>query len=309
MVAQADSTKISFIAYWSKGDSYDFKVSKVKREWEKETLTKKDSSQYIANFKVLDSTESSYKIQWTFKNNIISSFQENSKKYFKDKKVLKEIIAKNDFSKIIYKTNEFGEFIEIVNWEDLAETTRLLLEEVIKSFEDKDPVKIASFRKKMQPIVDIYTSQSGIEQLALKELQYFHYPFGLEYDVTQPIEYEQDLKNMLGGKPIRSETTLTFEEVDFENYYCSIKEESELNSQDSKRVIKKLLKKMGLSDSETKKSISNAFLDIKDLNYYQYYYYPGVPHYIYGSRKSILKIDDEDKTKIDEIFIELIYEE
>lgn len=259
MVAQADSTKISFIAYWSKGDSYDFKVSKVKREWEKETLTKKDSSQYIANFKVLDSTESSYKIQWTFKNNIISSFQENSKKYFKDKKVLKEIIAKNDFTKIIYETNELGEFIEIVNWEDLAETTRLLLEEVIKSFEDKDPVKIASFRKKMQPIVDIYTSQSGIEQLALKELQYFHYPFGLEYDVTKPIEYEQDLENMLGGKPIRSETTLTFEEVDFENYYCSIKEESELNSQDSKRVIKKLLKKMGLSDSETKKSISNAF--------------------------------------------------
>src|SRR5690606_26091677 len=102
--SQTDSTKISFVAYWSIGDSYDFKVSKVNREWRNEILTKSDSSQYIANFKILDSTETSYKIQWTYKNDLVSTFQEKIHEIFENKQVVNEILQKNDLSKIIYET-------------------------------------------------------------------------------------------------------------------------------------------------------------------------------------------------------------
>lgn len=307
--SQIDSTKIAFVAYWSIGNDYDFKVSKVKREWKNDVLTKKDSSQYIANFKVLDSTAESYKIQWTYKNNIVNTFQEKAENIFEDKETVNQILKKNDLSKVIYKTNELGEFIEILNWKELGESTKLLLQEMLKSFEKKNPEKVSELRNAMNPIIEIYSSKQGIEQLAINELQYFHFPFGLEYDITEPIKYEQELPNVLGGKPILADATLTFEEVDFENSYCSIKEETVINPDDTKRVVQELFKKMKIDESNTENTIENAIFDITDLNYYQYYYNPGVPHYIYGGRKFILKMDKTDIEKIEELYIELIYDD
>lgn len=306
---QIDSTKIAFIAYWSKGDDYNFKVSKVEREWKNDVLTKKDSSQYIANFKVLDSTENFYKIQWTYKNNVVSTFQEKAEKLFDDKEAVDQILKKNDLSKVIYKTDELGEFIEILNWKELGESTTLLLQEMLNSFERKNPEKVNDLRKALNPIIEIYSSKQGIEQLAIRELQYFHFPFGYEYDITAPIEYEQELPNVLGGKPIMANATLTFEEVDFENGVCTLKEETVINPDDTKRVIQEFFTKMKIDESKTEDSIKNAIFDIRDLNYYQYYYNPGVPHYIYGGRKFILKMEETDFEKIEELYIELIYDE
>ncbi|MCP4054623.1 MAG: hypothetical protein GY739_16495 [Mesoflavibacter sp.] len=266
--SQIDSTKVSFIAYWSIGDDYDFKISKVKREWKNDVLTKKDSSQYIANFKVLDSTEKSYNIQWTYKNNIVSRFQEKAEKIFDDKEAVNKILKKNDLSKVIYRTNELGEFIEILNWKELGESTKLLLQEMLDSFEKKNPKKVNELRNAINPIIEIYSSKQGIEQLAINELQYFHFPFGLEYDITEPIKYEQELPNVLGGKPILADATLTFEEVDFENSFCSLKEQTVINPDDTKRVVKELFSRMKIEESKAKETIDNAIFDITDLNYY-----------------------------------------
>lgn len=65
--AQIDSTKVQFVAYWSIGDSYDFKVTKVKQQWKEGKQTKDEKRSYTANFKVIDSTATSYTIDWTIK--------------------------------------------------------------------------------------------------------------------------------------------------------------------------------------------------------------------------------------------------
>lgn len=66
---------------------------------------------------------------------------------------------------------------------------------------------------------------------------------------------------------------------------------------------------MKIDQSKNENIIKNAIFDITDLNYSQYYYNPGVPHYIYGSRKFVLKMDKTDIEKIEELYIELIYDE
>ena len=47
--AQVDTTKVSFIAYWSVGDVYKYEVSKYKKQWRGEDLIKNDYSKYLAN--------------------------------------------------------------------------------------------------------------------------------------------------------------------------------------------------------------------------------------------------------------------
>lgn len=72
--SQSQSKKKSFVSYWSKGDNYDFKITKVKQQWRESELIKNDSTQYIANFKVIDSTASSYKIKWSYKTDLKNTY-------------------------------------------------------------------------------------------------------------------------------------------------------------------------------------------------------------------------------------------
>ncbi|WAC03008.1 hypothetical protein N7U66_05095 [Lacinutrix neustonica] len=227
--SQIDTTKVSFIAYWSKGDNYNFKVTKIKKMWTNDKLTKNDSTQYIANFKVIDSTEKSYTIQWSYKNYLINTYKENLNKIYEDKKAVNEIVKKYDVTKVIYKTDEYGEFLEIVNWQDISKLMSNMLGELEKSIQARKPDKLKEVKQAMKPLAEIYSSKDGIEQLILYELQYFHFPFGTEYDLNSPFEYEQELPNMVGGEPIKGNAKLSIVEVDFEEFYCVLKEEVELN--------------------------------------------------------------------------------
>ena len=74
LFSQTDSTKIAFVAYWSLGDSYNFKVSKSKKQWKGEELTKDEQEDYIANFTVIDSTENSYTIKWSYENDLGNTY-------------------------------------------------------------------------------------------------------------------------------------------------------------------------------------------------------------------------------------------
>lgn len=307
--AQIDTTKVSFIAYWSKGDSYDFKVTKVKKNWTNDSLTKNDSTQYIANFKVLDSTESNYKIQWSFKNNLINTYKENLNKIYEDKNAINEIVQKYDVTKVIYKTDEFGEFIEITNWQEISSFMSKMLEELERSIQIRKPDKVNEVKKAIAPLAQIYSSKDGIEQLILYELQYLHFPFGSEYDINNPLEYEQELPNLVGGEPIKGNAKLSIEEVNFNEFYCVLKEEVVINPDDTKRQVIMLLKKMGIEGRKAEDIMKTAVLDITDLNYYQYYYDPGVPHRIYGSRKTLINMENTKVENFEKLEVELIYTE
>ena len=307
--SQLDTTKISFVAYWSKGDNYQFKVTKLKKMWKNDKLTKNDSTQYVANFKVIDSTENSYTIQWTYQNYLINSYKENLNKIYEDKKAVNEIVKKYNVSEVIYKTDELGEFLEIINWQDISNLMSSMLGELEKSIQARKPDKLKEVKQAIKPLVEIYSSKIGIEQLILDELQYFHFPFGIEYDVNIPYEYEQELPNMVGGSPIKGNAKLSVIEVDFEDLYCVLKEEVTLNPDDTKRQVLLLLKKMGIGEKKIEEIIKTAVFDITDLNYYQYYYDPGVPHRVYGSRRTFVNMENSKTESFEELEIELIYDE
>jgi len=306
---QIDTTKVSFIAYWSKGDTYDFKVTKVKKRWTNDSLTKNDSTQYIANFKVLDSTEKTYKIQWTFKNNLINTYGKNLNKIYEDKKAINEIIEKYDVTKVEYITDEYGEFIEVTNWKEISNFMSKMLDELEKSIQIRKPDKVNEVKKAITPLAEIYSSKDGIEQLILYELQYFHFPFGSEYDINIPLEYEQELPNMVGGEPIKGNAKLSIEEVNFDDFYCVLKEEVFLNPGDTKRQVIVLLKRMGIEGTKAEEIMKTTVFNITDLNYYQYYYDPGIPHRIYGSRKTLVSMENTKVENFEKLELELIYSE
>jgi hypothetical protein len=301
LFSQIDTTKVAFVSYWSIGDSYDFKVSKIKQQWKEGKLTKDQKQDYIANFTVIDSTENSYTIKWSYENDLGSTYKIPEK--------LLDRFSKYKITEIKYKTSEVGDLIEILNWEEVGETMNSMFDDIIEVLGNKDEKKKDALKTAMQPFKQIYSSKQGVEQLVLKELQYFHFPMGLEYDITEPLLYDEELPNMFGGKPIKAKAKLYFENVDFEESFCVVKQEMSLDPNDTKEILKQVFKQMKLGDKGMKKALKTAVFQIEDRNVYEYYYNPGIPHRIETVRETIIDIDTEKGKRIDKTIIELIYNE
>lgn len=298
LFSQIDTTKIAFVSYWSIGDSYNFKISKIKKQWKEGKLTKDQKQDYIANFKVIDSTENSYTINWSYENDLGNTYKIPEK--------LLDRFSKYKITEIKYKTSEVGYLIEILNWKEVGDTMNSMIVDIIEVLGDKDEMKKDALKTAMQPFKQIYSSKQGVEQLVLKELQFFHFPMGLEYDITEPILYDDELPNMLGGRPIKAKAKLYFENVDFEESFCVIKQELSLDPKDTKDLVKQFYKQMKLGNKEVKKALETAVLQIEDKNVYEYYYNPGIPHRIETIRETIVDIDKVKVKNIDKTIIELI---
>jgi len=297
--AQVDTTAVPFVAYWNKGETHKYKVTKIKQTWKEGNLEKNDSTAYEAKFEVIDSTETSYTIKWTFENSLISDNDLPEEVFFE--------LSEYEFTDIIYTTTETGAFVGIENWEEISKMAKDVFESVLsaKAGNEKGSKKL---KKKLSGFTEIYSSKEGIEQVLYKELQIFHFPFGYEYNVTDTATYTQELTNMLGTEPFIGETRFYFENVDFEKKRCTFIQEMTLQQEQVLKAIEGLFKKMKLKDREFKKAMKSAEFDIKDNNRFEYLYEPGLPLFIETRRKSVINIASEKAEKVDMLRIELIDE-
>jgi hypothetical protein len=299
--SQTDSTKVAFVSYWSIGDSYDFKISKITKKWDKDNQEKEDREEYIANFTVIDSTEDSYTIRWKYENQLKNTFQIPDE--------LVEKFSKYSVTEIIYKTSEVGDFVEVVNWKEISKSMNGMFNDVISVLGQKDKKLKKFLEERFEPMKEMYSSKEGIEGLLLKELQYFHYPMGVEFDYSEPFMYDDELPNLLGGEPIKGKGKLTFSGVDHEEGFCIMKQELNLDPEDTKRLILDVFKTLNIEGNEAEKMLETAVLTINDNNIFEYYFYPGIPHKIETLREMNVDINDIKMKRIDQIIIELLYEE
>ncbi|MDJ1503854.1 hypothetical protein [Xanthocytophaga agilis] len=295
--SQNDTSVLSLVSYWSKGDSFNFKITKVQQQWKKEELAKNDSSSYIVNFLVVDSTASSYKIKWSYKNNLGRDYNIPEK--------LVSTLSKYQLTELIYTTTETGQFISIENWKEVSKMMKDLFADITEIlYKDKPAAEKEAFKKAIQILESAYSTKEGVEQFVFKELQYFHFPFGYQFSRNKPLIYEQSIPNMFGGAPVRGDTKLYIKSVDEENSIFTLLQEMKLNPQDTRRMLTELFRKMNAPITD--KTMESAKIDINDTNQFEYDYLVGIPIKIETLRKAIVDIDKEKALRIDKIKIELL---
>lgn len=299
--SQTDSTKVAFVSYWSVGDSYDFNITKTTKKWDKDNQVKEDKKEYQANFTVVDSTADSYTIRWSYANELKKNYQIPDE--------LAEKFAKYSVTEIIYKTSEVGDFVELVNWKEISKNMQNMFGDLIAVLGKEDKNLKKQLEEALNPMLELYNSKEGIENLVLKELQYFHYPMGVEFDYSEPFLYDDELPNLLGGEPIKGKGKLTFTNVNLEEGFCIMKQELTLDPEDTKKLILDVFKRMNIESNQAEQMLQKAIFTIKDENIFEYYYYPGIPHKIETLREMHIDINETKMKRTDQITIELLYEE
>jgi hypothetical protein len=295
---QTDTSSVSFVAYWSVGDSYDFRIRKTSEQWSGDSLTKNDISEYTANFEVVDSTDTSYTIVWTYTNELVNTWDIPEE--------LLDDLSKYELTEVVYTTTEMGEFKEIENWEELGEMMRSMFADVFRILAKDSREDYDRMMETAQPLMDMYSSRQGVEQVIFPELQLFHYLFGAMFTVGDTLAFEDHFPNLFGGDPIRADAKLWFEDVDFEEERSVLVQESKLDPDDTLALLKDLFAKMGVTDSGLSEALSMAVYEIDTYNRYDYYYYPGVPVKIDFSRNIRVDIADQKNRRHDTMTIELL---
>jgi hypothetical protein len=300
VTAQTDTVNIPFVAYWSKGDSYDFMVRKIKTKWDNGVPVKNDTIGYIANFEVLDSTATNYKIAWTYLTHLQQSYDIPP--------ALLDSFSKYEFTRAVYSTSEMGEFRGVDNWKEISVMMTDLISDIADYLSVKKPENKEEFTRMTSTYRDIYSSKEGIEELLFKELQFFHAPLGAQYALRDTLYWEEKLTNMLGGEPIRGDARLYMEQESYDpgNEFCVMIQEMTLNNEDTKKLVVEFLKRTGLDETSFEEELNKAAFSINDHNRFEYYYYPGLPTYIETTRDTNLKIRQTAMRQTETITIELL---
>lgn len=232
-----DSTA-QVVAYLNKGETQSYALVTDKYKINGSDTTSHEQTTYDVEVTVLDSTENSYTIEWLYHNVNTNNNDPLVKRFQK--------VAEN--MKVIYKTDELGSFVEVVNWKDLVAVMAKATADMKKEFR-----KLPGADKVIDQLMSVYATKEGIETGAIKEIQQFHSYHGAKYKLGELLETNLKVPNMFGGQPFDAEATVYLDEINEEDnnfimrYIQSIDPEQLTN--ETRRYLSEMSKAMKQPES------------------------------------------------------------
>lgn len=280
-----DST-VQAIVYWDKMEKQTYKVSEEKIKLEGSDTISKSIYSYKVEITVLDSTANSYTAEWVYKDFTgvsPTNFNQNLSAIMKDVKV-------------VFKTNELGEFAEVVNWEEIRDKKKKSISILEGKFKD-----LSLSEKTMLTLQKSHTSKESIESNAIKDIRQFLTFNGAKYKLDEVIEGTTETINTFGGKPFDIHTSVYLDEIIEEENNFIIRASQEI---DSHQLTEETYKYIIKTNEKLKKEFPNleSFPQLKNEVLTDARIHSS--GWVIYSRQTITIITDED-TNIDERIIEI----
>jgi hypothetical protein len=192
-----DST-VQVIGYWSKYDKQSYDVTYEKYKVKNKDTISRELMKYEVDVKIIDSTANSYTIEWFYKNYSIDTENEL---------VRKLTSIANDIS-VKIKTDEYGAFVEIVNWEEVRDYLEKVTEKLKVELKD-----VPNYKKIIANVMSIYSTKESIEANAIKDALQFYQFHGVKYNLGEELEGILETSNNFGGKPFETEVRFSLDEI------------------------------------------------------------------------------------------------
>jgi hypothetical protein len=196
-IFEADST-VQVVGYWSKNDKQSFLLTSDKYSVEGKDTTDREIIKTEIDITVLDSTATSYTVEWLYKT--IQSNTDNaiSRKFYP--------LAQN--VRFVIKTDEMGSVQELVNVKELQDYS-IRLGAALK----KDLKGTPGIDEFVEGIQSSFASREAIENDLMEEIYQFYFFHGGKYKLDEPVELPLQLPNQSGGKPIDAEMVIQLTEI------------------------------------------------------------------------------------------------
>lgn len=224
-----DST-VQVIGYWTKHEtqSYDITYEKFKIK-SKDTISR-ELIKYEIDIKIIDSTENSYTIEWFYKNYSIDTENEL---------VRKLTSIANDIS-VKIKTDEFGAFIEVINWEEVRDYLTKITETLKNELKD-----VPNYEEIIANVMNIYSTKESIEANAIKDALQFYKFHGVKYNLGEELTVKLETSNNYGGKRFETDLRYSLDEINEADGNSILRSNEVINSEQLTDATYNYLKKLG----------------------------------------------------------------
>lgn len=209
----------TIIGYWDKGDVFNFNLSQKKESLKNNNIVSTERSGSKVRLTVAEAGTDFYILNWQY----ISIVPDETQAIDSFMLTLLKTTESIDFK---YKTSELGEFIELINWEEVRNAGLKILDDLTE--EEKKDKKFLSI---LAEIKKVFSTKESIEQLIARDVQLLHNVFGGEYILNKKIIAPAELPNFLGGNPFPAVLTLEMTKLNPVNKSCHINFNQVLNEE------------------------------------------------------------------------------
>ncbi|HRN74059.1 MAG TPA: hypothetical protein PLM81_13105 [Ginsengibacter sp.] len=185
------------VTYWNKGEVQTYIITNERMRFKGTDTSELESGTYEVTLKVLDSTENSYTLQWV--SNVVGTRA--------DDVLRQKLLEVSGNVRIVYKTDEMGAFMEVVNWEELRDRIDKAIDVLAGMNGDTKDNPIAEAVRKL------YSTKEAIESVAIKDILQFHLFFGVKYLLSNPVEMELKVPNIIGSEPFDARLVVELKDI------------------------------------------------------------------------------------------------
>lgn len=196
-INMTDSTA-QVITYWEKGEKQNYTVKSEKIQINGADTTSREITTYNVEITVLNTSEKSYTVEWFYKD--IKTNSQNP--------TVQKLMNITKDMKVVFKTDELGTFVEVVNWKEIKDFIQKATSTLRKDFQE-----IPEMDKVLKQIEGIYTTKEAIESVSIKDIQQFHTFHGAKYKLGEVLEGKLQVPNIFGTEPFDADFTVYLDEI------------------------------------------------------------------------------------------------
>lgn len=293
-IFEEDST-VKTIAYWDLNETYTYSV--VLENYE---LVDRDTidwirTSYLVDILVLDSTETSYNVRWTYRNMEVD-FDTSDSLY---SGLIKKLMTLSGGTVLEIQTDELGVFEEVSNWEEIRDYY-LMAKDSMKVFFGNNP-QVNEF---VDGMFNPFLTKSAIESTSIKDVHQFLNFHGAELEMGKPVYSTMKFPDGTGTEMMDALVTLELTGIYPEDDDYAVYSIVEINPGQLKDLAKRNVRLILPKAEEAE--IEEAFKEIRELwsviENYAVIHHWGWPRYT----REIRTTGSDKKSKVEIRIMEIV---
>jgi hypothetical protein len=234
-ISLSDSS-VQTVAYWKKGETYSFSVSLEEFKVVEKDTTERTKTSYTVDMLVLDSTETTYDVRWTYRD-MTTDWGKRDSLFLS---IMDRISAIKGGEIVEFRTDEYGSFIEMTNWEQIRDYYQIVSDSVSSSFSGFPEVI-----QMMNSMFGIYKNRNAIEKGVIKDVHQFLNFHGGAYRLNEPskgkLQYPSVISDRLLDADVSIELDKIYPEDNDYGIYSMVEVNREQLTNETREVLVKLL--------------------------------------------------------------------
>tara|TARA_R110002020_G_scaffold138602_8_gene308981 strand:- start:5634 stop:6551 length:918 start_codon:yes stop_codon:yes gene_type:complete len=216
-----DST-VRTIAYWDLKETNSYQITLASFEIIGTDTSKWNEIAYVVDMEVLDSTENSYEVSWTYRDFVLNLGERDSAY----QSLMEKLMTISEGSLVKFRTDEYGAFQEVTNWEDISEFYRKSGDTLKSMFGN-----VPQINEMVDQTFASYKTKNSIETQSIKDVLQFLNFHGAEYKLGEEMSGVINSPNVLGKNRLETQVYVLLEEIFPEDNDYRIVSLSEANSE------------------------------------------------------------------------------